>query len=644
VSAKRVTFLELTVFDGVAPLASGYMQAYACKDPELAAQLAFAKISLTATTPYEALLAELDRHPADVYGLSCYVWNTGAMRRVLADLLRTRPGAHFVLGGPQVMNQGARYLSPEHENVLICNGEGERTFANILRATLAPHPDFSTVRGVSFFRDGALITTEAEPRIQDLAEIPSPYLEGLFEKDRYVWTVIETNRGCPFKCNYCYWGAAIGSKVQKYGEDRVAQELTSISESGYLYLFIADANWGMQKRDVELSRHIADCKKKAGMPMIVYFAGAKNSPERVAEITEIFSEAGLVATQSIALQTMSPDTLKKVNRDNVKSSVYLDLQQRLNEKNLSSFIELIWPLPGETIASFQSGLAKLCAAGADSFIIYPLLLMNNVELAALRDEYQLHTVPDPDPNSEAEIVIQTKEVDRDAYHEGIRTMYAVTALYCLRGLWCLGRYLASRDENAYLELVRAFMEFCRERPDHPYTQFCEGTIARFEQHRFETIGKLTHLITHQGREAFDDLLGAFVRSRPFWADEAARFFFEVDLIHRPCVYRNTPILAKAHRFEWLKVKRVLPHGYEVAVPARYLDELSRFIVLPGTRGGASAGFEVNHRRKQLPFMPGKTMTNNYSYCQDMLHKMRSLLPIWSELAGPASLPVASDLF
>ena len=630
-SKKKVAFLELTVFSNVTPLASGYMEAYARKDPLLRDSFEFEKHSLTAKTPIETVLATLEKSDADVYAFSCYVWNSGMVKRLLPKLLASRPSAYYMLGGPQVINQGERYLSSQHENVIVCNGEGERTFSGFLKTLLDPVPDFSKVRGLSFYKNGALITTEAEPRITDLSEIPSPFLEGLFEKDKYVWTVIETNRGCPFKCNYCFWGAAIGAKVYKYGEDRVEKELAWISESRFLYVFFADANWGMLKRDVELSRYLADCKKKHGTPITVYFAGAKNSPSRVAEITEIFSDAGMVTTQSIALQTMSAETLKKVNRDNIKSSTYTELQKTLNDKKISSFIEMIWPLPGETLASFQSGLSDLCKLEADSFLIYPLLLMNNVELAQQRDEYGLVTAADPDPNSEAEMVVQTKEVDGKGYLEGIRFMYAVTALYSLRGLWSLGRYLSSIDKLSYAELLRGFIDFCKRQPNHPYMQFCEGSIERFEHHRFDNIGGLVHLTLHSERSAFDDLLRAFATAQPFWQDEAARFFFEVDLIHRPYIYRSTPIVAEKHRFELLSVVDILPHGYRVQVPERFRPALEKFIALPGVQEDSTGLFEVNHRRQQLPFMRHKSMEDNYSYCQDMLHKMRSILPLWSEV-------------
>lgn len=631
--SKKVTFLELTVFAGILPLASGYMEAYCRKDPELAAQLRFEKISLPVATQYEDVLAALERSDSDVYGFSCYVWNVGMVRRLLAALIASKPNAVFILGGPQVMHQGERYLNPEHENVFLCNGEGERTFTHFIRAYLSAERDFSAVRGISFYRDKQLVTTPEEPRINDLSEIPSPFLEGVFEKHAYTWTVIETNRGCPFKCNYCYWGAAIGSKVYKYDNERVERELSWICQSGCMYLFIADANWGMLPRDLELSKFIAENGKRYGAPMTVYFCGSKNTPERVAEITNVFYESGLLATQSVALQTMSPEALKMVNRDNIKTSTYVDLQRSLNERGISSLIEIIWPLPGETLASFRAGLAELCLAGADSFAIYPLLLMNNVELDKKRGEYGLVTIQESDPNGEAEVVIQTNQIGPSEYAEGLHYVSAVVCLHAFRGLWCLGRYLHSHGIMSYEEMFLAFLKTCRRFSAHPLVSFVEQSIKSYEFQRFDAMGQILHLNHHSERAAFDDLLVSFVTSQPFWRDPQARFFFEIDLLNRPYTYRNTKFLPKKHRFTTLRGVTPSANGYLVDVTPAQIVALREYFTLQGLEPSMTR-IEVNHRRSQLPFMPSKPLKESYLYCQDISHRMVNMLPLWSAPGQP----------
>lgn len=635
---QKVIFTEFPVFSGVVPLASGYMEAYCRKDPQIRESFEFEKISFSVKTPYEEVLARLEQSCADVYAFSCYVWNMGLVRRLLDALLDAKPLSRYILGGPQVMHQAARYLSPERGNMFVCNGEGERTFAAFLRALLSPEQDFSAVRGLSFYRDQQLVTTEQEPRIEDLCEIPSPFLEGVFDNGEYSWMLIETNRGCPFKCNYCYWGAATGSKVYKYESERIEKELEWISASGCWYLFIADANWGMLKRDVDLSRLIVEYRKQHGAPVSVYFCGSKNTPDRVAEITTVFHQAGMIACQSVALQTMNPETLRRVDRANIKTSAYTQVQHSLNRQEIPSFVEIIWPLPGETLSSFQQGLETLCKISADCFLVYPLLLMNNVGLGQKREEFGLVTVRDPDPCGEAEIVIQTNEVPAQDYDEGVRYIYSVTCLYSLRSLWYLGRYLSSHGIMEYGDLFRAFLDFARRQPNHPWTTFCETSVKTLDHIAFSNTGALVHMILHSEREEFDELLESFVKSQDFWSDPLAQFLFEVDLVNRPYVYRNTSMVPKRHQFKHLNVS-VSPNGYYVEMSPEYAEYLRGNVALDGDDNSTNR-FEVKHKRSQMPFMPAKSLNEHFMYCHDTSQRMRTLTPRWEMVSKPAMVGAA----
>ena len=344
----------------------------------------------------------------------------------------------------------------------------------------------------------------------------------------------------------------------------------------------------------------------------------------------------MIACQSVALQTMNPETLKRVDRDNIKTSAYTDIQQTLNQQGIPSFVEIIWPLPGETLYSFQEGLATLCKIGADSFVVYPLLLMNNVGLAQKRQEYGLVTIRDPDPSSEAEIVIRTKEVNADAYREGVRYTYAVTCLYSIRALWFLGRYLSSQGIREYGDLFRAFVAFSQQQSAHPWTVFCEKSIKSLEHVAFANTGALVHLILHTEREAFDDLLEKFVMSQDFWSDPMAQFYFELDLVSRPYVYQNTQIVPKRHEFKHMRLSAV-PDGYIVEIPSSHLEYLFERIAIQNVGGGdrSTNRFRVNYRRSQLPFMPGKSLNEHFMYCQDASQRMTSLAPVWQAANSPA---------
>ena len=143
---SRVQFVEINVYEGMTPLVSGYLESYARSNPRVAAGYRFDKYATCRKLPVHEMLEHLEQTNADVYAFSCYVWNIGIVKALLPPLLASKPDATFVLGGPQVMMHADRYLDPACERMIVCNGEGERTFSNVLDALLDGDPDFSQIR------------------------------------------------------------------------------------------------------------------------------------------------------------------------------------------------------------------------------------------------------------------------------------------------------------------------------------------------------------------------------------------------------------------------------------------------------------------------------------------------------------------
>ena len=54
---KKVTFVELPVFERMMPLASGYLQAYATKDPFVRREYEFQQYTAVVKTPRQKLCA-----------------------------------------------------------------------------------------------------------------------------------------------------------------------------------------------------------------------------------------------------------------------------------------------------------------------------------------------------------------------------------------------------------------------------------------------------------------------------------------------------------------------------------------------------------------------------------------------------------
>lgn len=624
---RTVTTVELSVFERITPLVSGYLQAYASTDPVVSARYRFDKYTTSIKTPFDDIAADLLARDSDVFAFSAYVWNIGLVRK-LAKLVREhRPDARVMLGGPQVMHHGIRYLDPDDEQVALCNGEGEITFTEYLRALTDPEPDLSTVEGISFYRDGRLVTTPERTRIADLNSIPSPFLNGMIDPD-FSMSIIETNRGCPYHCGFCYWGAATNDRVYRFDEDRVRDELTWMSDNGVLFLYIADANWGMLGRDVELSEHIAALARKNRLPGVVYFSAAKNKPHAVTKITGIFSEAGLVTSQPVSMQTLEPKSLEIIARKNIKLDAFGAVQQDLRDRGLSSFIELIWPLPGETLDSFKRGIGTLCEKDAHTVIAYSHLLLHNTPIYKAREELELQTRPAGGGVAEAEIVIGTKDVPVEQFAEGMRYFYAVHAIHNTRSLRAVGRYLTSRGITTYPELFSAFVDHWRTLPaDDPIVSYVERSIRDALYYDIGNYGLFVHTVLHEHRALFTRHLTEFVSAQPWWSDQTVRGLFEIDLVNRPYVYSSTPIEQHIYPFEVLGVLATEKRGYRVELDEAWRAALTGSVRL-AEEPPPGPVFLVDHKRLQYPYMAGQSLDHNANYCHGMIEKVENIAPVW----------------
>lgn len=625
---KSVLTAEVSVFERVTPLVSGYLRAYAQTDPAVKSEYQFDTYTTSVKTPFESIVSDLLATDADIYALSAYIWNFGIIRSVAAAIREHKPQSRVILGGPQVMHHGLKYLNPRDERVAICNGEGEATFTEYLRELTEPVPDLGKVPGLSFYRDGELVTTENRPRIKDLNTIPSPFLSGLIEPE-FTVGLVETNRGCPYHCGFCYWGAATNDRVYQFEEERVREELSWMSRNGSVFIYITDANWGMLSRDVGLSEHIADCARRYGLPSMIYFSSAKNKPHAVTNITSIFQKAGLVTSQPVSMQTLEPQSLKIIRRENIKLDAFRTVQEDLHDRGLNSYVELIWPLPGETLQSFKAGIGTLCGQqNTDTIIAYSHLLLNNTPIYHKRDELGLVTRSAGGSVADARVVIATEQVSREQFVEGMRYFYTVHEVHNTRSLKSVGRYLTENGITSYTDLFSAFASFwLTKRGNDPIVDLVERSIADALYYDICNYGLIIHTVLHEHRTTFTRQLVEFAATQPWWDDPAARMLFEIDLLNRPYVYSNTPLEAYDYPFEAVQLLEAGPHRYTVRIPSDRRELFAAAIGLEPA-GLIAETFIVDHKRLQYPYMAKQSLDHNSNYCFGMIEKIQNIIPEW----------------
>ena len=321
---------------------------------------------------------------ADLVGFSAYVWNARLSLAIARELKRARPETIVVFGGPQVPDRSEAFLR-EHPYVdLACHGEGERVFTAVLDSA----PDWSGVPGCSHLdADGAFHQSPKPPRIAELDEIPSPYLSGTFDAlqrrfpdERWVMTW-ETNRGCPFSCSFCDWGSATAAKVHRFPDERLHAEIDYMCSGAVDFVFCCDANYGILKRDLELTERIVAGKARTGHPHSLSVQSAKNATERTYAIQKLIDESLSSYGATISLQSVNDATLANIRRSNISSESYRELQRRYTRDGIYTYTDIILGLPGESYAEFADGVAQVVAEGQHNHIqFHNCSLLPNAEM------------------------------------------------------------------------------------------------------------------------------------------------------------------------------------------------------------------------------------------------------------------------
>ncbi|PKL74967.1 MAG: hypothetical protein CVV27_17795, partial [Candidatus Melainabacteria bacterium HGW-Melainabacteria-1] len=305
------------------PYVSGLLQAYVMRHASDLSRYTFMP-ALIERKPVAETVREIGM--ADVYGLSCYVWNIGYHLALAQALKAAKPEALIILGGPQVPDRAEDFLRANPFVDVCVHGEGEVTFLALLESL--PKRDWDGIAGISWLdAEGGFCYNPPAPRQRELDDFPSPYLLGLFDhflkKYDYHWVALwETNRGCPFSCTFCDWGSNTASKVNRFGMERLKQEMEWFGRHQIDTINCCDANFGIFPRDVEITDYFVDVRKRTDYPKILFVQGVKNSSERSYQIQKKIIDAGMSDLVTLALQSVSPRTLESIRRDNISLKAY----------------------------------------------------------------------------------------------------------------------------------------------------------------------------------------------------------------------------------------------------------------------------------------------------------------------------------
>lgn len=438
------------------------------------------------------LLAPYDGTNLDVLGLSCYTWNCAINMMIGAEVKRRHPHCIVVAGGPDPDYKDPDFFRTNPFIDMVVVKDGEIPFNLLLEkvrvrdtADLLADPDaFADIPGLVLpNRDGGAHRVTAPAQVPAVFDY-SPYIEqsAYYEElmrelqTSNVIAVWETNRGCPFSCSYCDWGSSTMSKVRRFDMERVRAEAEWFGRMKIGFIMLADANFGMLPRDVEIADLIIESNRQHGYPAYFSYNTAKNNPERTVEIARRFVSSGLASSHILSIQHTDLEVLAATERANISVAKQIDVVRALLTDSIPIYVQLILGIPGDTYEKWKRCFSDLMEWGIHSYFwIYPYAVLPNAPAAEpeFRAQWDYETRPryvllnhgirppgpfDPIQEAVSSIVVRSRTFTHDDWVEMMTYAAIVKALHNCSVTQLLAIYMRFTHDIAYADFYDAVIE------------------------------------------------------------------------------------------------------------------------------------------------------------------------------------------
>ena len=256
-----------------------------------------------------------------VVGLQCnFTTERFRAQRLARRVRRELPDAFIVMGGHDASRQPEWWNEPAVDAVAV--GDGEEIMPALVE-TLERGGDLRQVPGLVLNpggAGGAQVPTGHAPARRDLDSLPMParhliarYAPHYYINFRKPLALMETARGCPFKCNFCSVWKFHESTFREKSPARVVAELQAIEAEN---IFITDdIFWLDRRRGEELARAI----QAAGIKKYFTVQTRTDIICKFPHLIEMWKDCGNLAI-FLGLESVTDEGLDAVNKSNTAAN------------------------------------------------------------------------------------------------------------------------------------------------------------------------------------------------------------------------------------------------------------------------------------------------------------------------------------
>lgn len=373
---------------------------------------------------YEQVYSEIK--DADVVLFSSYAWNYTILDGICKYIKQQKPTVITVLGGPHIgTNELPLMLERQALYDFICQPTkpGEPFVEDLINSWFEDgYPQHNKIAWeiTSDVKRSHSLDKETYSVYEDHEQYLTEQLDYAKANKMEPFVVIETTRGCPYKCVFCEWGGGIDTKIIKKSMDVVKRDILALKRIGFRDAYLTDANFGaFEDRDIEIfsfawehgfnltdistmkSKDLARRKRLIDSWFNVVGATERKATatKRDADLDMWVNTAYMSIVPTVSIQSISEEAMKIADRVDLSTKDKLELSRYINQRCAEHgfpvpALELILAMPGSTIKDFYDEMEviwnfKAWGSHRHDYMFLPDSRLNSKEY---KDKYKIETV------------------------------------------------------------------------------------------------------------------------------------------------------------------------------------------------------------------------------------------------------------
>ena len=361
---------------------------------------------------------------ANIILFSSYVWNYTLVDDLCRYIKQKNPNIITVVGGPHIGTNEINLMMDRYALYdFICQPTkpGETFVKDLIDSWFEDgYPDIEKISWA--IGSSCKKKYELDKEKYSVYEEHYSYLSEMcsYAKNNNMepFIILETTRGCPYRCVFCEWGGGVDTKIIKKDIDTVKRDILALKRAGFRDAYLNDANFGVfEDRDIgifafawennfnltdisTLKSKNLDRRKRLVDKWFDIVGSTSKKPRTLQTGSDMWGSTEYISiVPTVSIQSISENAMRIADRVDLSTQDKLELSRyiskRCSENNFPiPALELILAMPGSTIQDFYNEMEliwnfKAWGSFRHDYMFLPDSRLNSNEY---KEKYAIETV------------------------------------------------------------------------------------------------------------------------------------------------------------------------------------------------------------------------------------------------------------